>query len=438
MCGQDPRDGHEPAVDRAQDAGATNDSTQTFPWDLAIFDAHCHPTDTMSSTERIPDMRARLLTIMATRSQDQDLVASVGTSLGLRTGMSISNSSGLDPAQVVPAFGWHPWFSHQLYDDTSNKPTYKPKESASADDHAAANSAHYAAVLQPSRDDPDFIASLPTPVALSHFISSTRKRLLENPLALVGEIGLDKAFRLPQQWQGSEELARDDTVTPGGREGRLLSPYHVAMSHQVKILKAQLALAAELGRAVSVHGVQAHGVLFDVLCSTWKGHEKEILGRRQKRLVSEGAEDFSSDEDDDEINRQESARGTEHGNSPDVKPYPPRICLHSFSGSTQMAKQYINPTIPAEIFFSFSSCINLGTPSQNARSAEVIQAVPENRILVESDLHIAGEEMDAALAEMYRKVCEIRGWSLEDGIKRIGHNFHDYILGRQLRPEAPS
>ncbi|KAF7544877.1 hypothetical protein G7046_g9691 [Stylonectria norvegica] len=180
-------------------------------------------------------------------------------------------------------------------------------------------------------------------------------------------------------------------------------------------MHAHLALAGELGRPVSVHGVQAHGVLYETLAACWKGHELEVMTRRKRRLAAEGAEEDSSDGEDEPV-----VGG---------KPYPPRICLHSFSAGSEVLRQYLHREIPARIYVSFSSAINLSTDHGRAKVDDVLHTLPDNRVLVESDLHIAGEDMDRALEDMYRKVCEVKGWGLEEGVKRIAQNYEDFIFG---------
>ena len=316
---------------------------------------------------------------------------------------------------MVPCFGWHPWFSYQMYDDTVSDPTYKPSDSGKDEDVAAAKEAHYNAVLAPAPDNSAFVASLPEPTPISSFINATRTKLKEHPFALVGEVGLDKAFRLPQPWESSGAEARDTSLTPGGREDRLLSPHRVRMPHQQAILTAQLRLAGEMGRAVSLHGVQAHGAVYQTVAACWKGHEREVVSRRKKRLDAPGAVDESEDEEE----------------KPQVggKPYPPRICLHSYSGTVESLKQWFHPAVPCDIFVSLSVAINLSTDNGRAKIVDIVKTIPEDRILIESDLHIAGDRMDGMLEDMYRKVCEIRGWELRAGVEKIRKNYERFIFG---------
>ncbi|KAF3394162.1 Cut9-interacting protein scn1 [Penicillium rolfsii] len=394
----------------------SQDATQdvnTFPWDLGIFDAHCHPTDTMASIAEIPAMKATALTIMATRGEDQGLVQQTTESLN-------GDKEGTRGDKIVPAFGWHPWFSYQILDDTQPaSPQHKD--------------AHYAAVLTPSpSEDPEFIQRLPQPKLLSTLIAETRDRLQQYPNALVGEVGLDKSFRLPEAWTQEDLDNRDKEITPGSRERRRLSPYKVKLDHQRLVLKAQLQLAGEMQRAVSVHSVQSHGAVFEVLKELWKGHERVIPSRRDREKLqdAEGAlsEDEDEDKDDDALEKHQTTNNRKLADTQRPLPFPPRICMHSYSGPTEPIRQFLHRTNPSDVYFSFSAVINF-TGLSARKVSDVIKMLPAERILIESDLHTAGLQMDQLLEEAARQVCEVRGWELREGVQQLADNWRRFVFG---------
>jgi Tat protein secretion system quality control protein TatD with DNase activity len=401
---------------------ASGSKDEVFPWHLGVYDAHCHPTDTMSSIETIQDMKTRVLTVMGTRGEDQDLVISAADKHSVK---SSDAEKWAKEECIVPCFGWHPWFSHQMYIDEDGDEQRKT-DTLTGD----AKLKHYQSVLQPFRDNPSeedrqTFLSLPDPTPFSVFLAQTRQHLERNPYALIGEIGLDRSFRIPESWTNNADLwaRRNHTLTPGGREGRRLTPFRCSPSHQKAICKKQLQLAGELNRGVSVHGVQAHGLVFEVLSELWKGHELPVLSKRERKKRGQDHPSVENDMSDPTRIEQKA------------KPYPPRICLHSYSGNASNFKQYLNPAIPAKIFASFSTAINLADTLEDETPAafeEIIKTVPDHMVLVESDLHTAGEEMDRRMEDIVRRICRVKGWGLEEGVKQLGKNWRAFAFGEVI------
>jgi len=135
--------------------------------------------------------------------------------------------------------GYHPWWAHQI---ALTKPESKRK--------------HYESLLlSPSPSEEDLIAfekvlkNQPEPRLFDDILSEVRKNLLDFPNALVGEIGLDRAVRIPYDYD----------ATP-----RVLSSFTIPFEHQLKIFETQLELAVELKRNVSMHSVKANDATLQV------------------------------------------------------------------------------------------------------------------------------------------------------------------------------
>ena len=381
----------------------SNETPNDAIWQVGVYDAHCHPTDVVTSLSEIASMKARVLTVMSTGSQDQELVREAANRYPFQAFEPAAADTSEVFTSVIPAFGWHPWFSHQIYDDRHGDVKLHQVE-------------HYKTVLMPPPDDVAFLEALPAPRSLCQFLQETEKRLKEFPYALVGEVGLDRSFRLPRgpsAMTGEIKASTgnlEERLTPGTREGRPLSPYHVNIDHQKIILKAQLELAAKLQRPVSVHSVQAHGLVFEVMQALWKGHEKPSKAQRKK--MREAARQYP----DEEVQPQGPLL------------FPIRICMHSYSGPPDALTQFLGPNVPADIYFSFSAVINFSNASTE-KVINVIKAIPDDRILIESDLHCAGQRMDQLLEQIVVKVCQIKGWTLDDGARRLKENWTRFVFG---------
>ncbi|PKI84915.1 Cut9-interacting protein scn1 [Malassezia vespertilionis] len=185
---------------------------------MPLVDAHCHATEALRDMPWdawIAEMRSvplERLCIMSTDLDDQQLVARAAQALG---------------AKVVPCFGVHPWHVHAI---SLHAGTLDVLE-------------HYSALFGSCTEDPAREAlyrALPAPVGVQDALAQTASFLRAFPGAWVGEVGLDRSFRV-----------RD----PNGGLTKLQTP----IAHQLGVLEAQVRLAITMQRAVSMHSVRCTG-----------------------------------------------------------------------------------------------------------------------------------------------------------------------------------
>lgn len=223
---------------------------------------------------------------------------------------------------------------------------------------------HYDRVLKAriEQEKKDMIQALPPPVPFETWESVLRQRLREHPNALVGEVGLDRSARLlpggAVEWHG----VRPTTV-------------QCTIEHQLAILEAQLAVARELDRAVSIHCVQSQGHLLQLL---QKDHKKAGVVR---------------------------------------------LCLHSFGGSPATIPQFLQLKA-YRIYVSFSVAINARLGPK--KLAELICVVPEDRLLLESDLN-SPHGIDRGMVSIAKIVAKARNWSLDHTVRQTHANWRAFV-----------
>ncbi|WBW71564.1 TatD DNase family Scn1 [Schizosaccharomyces osmophilus] len=330
-----------------------------------ILDAHCHPTDTPGDLHIIPELSLGKIIIMGTRPMDQGYVSEIAEKY---------------PEKVIPSFGIHPWFSYLIYD---------PNELTQSDE-STIKAEHYKKILSPEPPG-DFIRELPQPISITTLSEIISQLVVKHPSALIGEIGLDKPFRLPV---GPYDARSSLPQGP-------LSPHYVRMEHQIKVFEFQLRLASKYQRTVSVHSVQTYTYIYDVLSKLWDGHW--IPSKSQLRKYKPG--EF------------ESIREGRKQN------YPPRICFHSYSGSGQQISLFSAHKVPSEFYYSFSTGIN----SRYKKMDETIRSAPDDKILPESDHHSAST-LDKLVVESVSAIAKAKSWSEEDTMSILSKNCSSFLM----------
>jgi Tat protein secretion system quality control protein TatD with DNase activity len=276
---------------------------------------------------------------------------------------------------LVDALGYHPWFTHQISTRTLSKED------------------HYKSLFLPSAFPPpahvsafqSLLPHLPDPTPLSDILSDLRHNLSSYPRAMLGEVGLDRSFR----------VALDYTVSP-----RELTPFTIPFDHQLAILEAQLGVAVELGRNVSMHSVKSQ------LGTT------ELLARMNK-TYGEKWNGINVDMHSCGLSAQ-MWRGIE------VSWYP-SICY--LSADIIVQKKHAN------IYLSLSTVINVRPNSSNHKL--LIEACAADRILVESDFNDV-DYCTQRTWDMINIVAQVKGWTVEEEWDEVGGEVDRWGVVRRL------
>ncbi|KAL9940051.1 hypothetical protein V8E36_000756 [Tilletia maclaganii] len=383
----------------ARDATRGADDALPPPHIAALLtDAHCHPTDDpqlRSSSTTIPHIVDALhahplknVCIMASNVDDQHLVRQVAS--------SSSSSSSSTASNIIPAFGHHPWFVHRL--SLVDPPLPKREHyisifvGANEDDWSPNPQSAAAAVAdapEPPAELLELTEYLTEPVALSEVLKTLRADLEKFPHAMLGEVGLDRSFRLPSPPEARAVRAKaaaaaaateaEDSGDPKAkgasswRASKLawtLSSFTTPLSHQLAVLQAQMCIAIDLRRSVSFHSVKAQGATADFFMH---------MTRIRPRGWGIGFSDINVDL---------------------------HSCTISAPGIIQIQKTHQN------IFVSFSTTINTRQKALHKQ----IRACDPRRLLSESDFNTALPHVERAWRPSSPRVGEgeVEGATQED------------------------
>ncbi|KAK4051946.1 Cut9-interacting protein scn1 [Microbotryomycetes sp. JL201] len=185
---------------------------------------------------------------------------------------------------------------------------------------------------------------------------------------MVGEVGLDKAFRIPNP----PPAIQDGQLRP--KNSDLQTP----VRHQLAIVKAQIKVAVRLKRHVSLHCVRA------------AGETVALLGWCKKELS--------------EFERI-------------------HVCLHSFGGSPESAIQIQKNH--CNVYFSFSTAISGRSP----RFFDLMRSIEAHRLLVESDYSDSSklDEQASLVWQVFSAMAQAREWSHEHLASLLEGNWTSFL-----------
>jgi len=191
------------------------------------------------------------------------------------------------------------------------------------------------------------------------------------------------AHRAGVGWAAALEaqLVADPTAVVGetglDKVARTPDTGRVEWDAQAAVFAEHLRLAVELGRPLTLHCVQAPGPVYDALAR--------------------------------------------------LEALPPAVSMHSYTGSVQFLKQLqgLERRRGCAVFFGFSRAVNCD-PRHLERLKTTLEAAPDNRILVESDITESGRvkgDLEAVLAV----VAEAKGLSVDEAARLTEANARRFL-----------
>ncbi|QLQ81828.1 hypothetical protein HG537_0G00820 [Torulaspora globosa] len=299
-----------------------------------FVDAHCHVSSGDELRGELEVEGPTLRCVMSNNGFDWGRLKSVADEGRLRRG-----------------FGIHPWYCHLYSFGETDKRS------------------HYESVLV-WKDDEAFeslLERLPEPVPLEEYIS---REFDPSKVDVVGEIGLDRLFRLPENGY----YVHSKNPAP-------LSRVKVKISHQMAVFERFLRLACASRKPISIHDVKCHGVLFETCV-------REILPCQEVK-----------------------------------------VCLHSYTGSPQTLRECWLRRFPEDrLFLSVSKYINFRTEST---AEQLLKLIPPGCILTETDFPVDIEREDDLQNQLEytcRQLAKILQLGALDQVKALVYdNYHRFI-----------
>ena len=337
---------------------------------------------------------------MSTHPRDYAIVNSTSMQLNSRIDDARNTDTNHTTMKGVACYGVHPWFLHEVLLNDG-------KRNENNDDY----------------DDDEWLAGL-------------RRHLINDPSAIVGEIGLDGArWRVVEMDDGgrhdngneNDELVATasyerssygklaDDALPGGmttrevgvgcnnnnninnnenditinnniwERNRILS---CPMTLQKLAFEEQLLLATELNRPVSIHVVKAWGELLDSFITV-----QDIMRQRYDDNFHDAIEEVTEEMT---VSQQRVIRRRRQQRQRQLL-LPPKIYFHAFSGKSGILPSILSicarANIPkTNVYFGFAPTITKSYYSN--KTPTIMKAIGINQLLLETDLEDSTNALD--------------------------------------------